>query len=278
MKGMLLGLLAAAGAAVGADGGDAAATHAPKERIFCCVAHPDDMIACAGTMLLLKDRFEIHEIVLTRGDRGSEKIAAIRTKEEESAAAMLGAHLYWGNEKDGHAYAGEATCRQVAELLKRIRPRAVFAMSPLERHPDHAISSAVVNKALDMVGMRDKVELYFMEEAYDSRSFVPKHYVDITEVLDRKRAYIRKSASENWHDGMCRDEILESLMRGQRLANWTHHEYGSVPEVNGHVRIAAAERFAERDGKPQGSRCIFNEMALPKGGWNQSWDEPAKAW
>ena len=45
-----------------------------------------------------------------------------------------------------------------------------------------------------------------------------------------------------------------------------------------HVRIAAAERFAERDGKPQGSRCIFNEMALPKGGWNQSWDEPAKLW
>lgn len=249
-----------------------------RESVFCCVAHPDDMIACAGTMLLLKDRFEIHEIVLTRGDRGSEKIAAIRTKEEESAAAMLGAHLYWGNEKDGHAYAGEATCRQVADLLKKIRPRAVFAMSPLERHPDHAISSAVVNKALDMVGMRDKVELYFMEEAYDSRSFVPRHYVDITEVLEQKRAYIRKSASENWHDGMCRDEILESLMRGQRLANWVHHEYGHVPEINGHVRIAAAERFAERDGKPQGSRCIFNEMALPKGGWNQSWDEPAKLW
>ena len=249
-----------------------------RESVLVVVAHPDDTIACAGTLLLLKDRYDIHQFDVTRGDRGSDEVAARRMKEEEAAAAMLGARLYWGSEKDGEAYAGRETCQQVAEIIRKVRPRAIFAHSPLERHPDHAISSAIVGKAIDLAGLRDRIELYFMEEAFDSRSFIPAHYVDITEVLDQKRAYIRKSASENWHDGMCRDEILESLMRGQRLANWVHHEYGCVPEINGQVRIAAAERFAERDGKPQGSRCIFNEMALPKGGWNQSWDDPAKLW
>ena len=256
-----------------------------RERIFCIVAHPDDMIACAGTMLLLKDRFEIHELVLTHGERGLGQQAfwdgsakARRTAEEESAAAMLDARLYWGDEIDGEVFAGRDTCRKVADLLKKIRPRAVFSMSSQERHPDHAMSAAVAQKAIHLAGMRDKLEVYFMEEAYDSRSFVPAHYVDITEVLDLKREYIRKSVCQNPEDQMCRDEVLDSLMRGQRLANWVHHPYGKVPEINGEVRLAAAERFAARDGLPQGSRCLFNEMKLPKGGWNHDWSIRAKDW
>lgn len=61
------------------------------------VAHPDDTIACAGTMFLMKDRFELHVGVLTHGERGlGEKgyrdgsTKATRTKEEEAAAAMVG--------------------------------------------------------------------------------------------------------------------------------------------------------------------------------------------
>lgn len=249
-----------------------------KESILCIVAHPDDTIACAGTLFLLRDKFDIHQLVLTRGDRGSDKVAAMRTREEETASAFLGTHLYWGTEKDGHAFAGRETCEQVAALIGKIRPRAVFAHSPLERHPDHAIASAVASKAIDMAGLRDKMELYFIEESYDSRSFFPAHYVDITSVLDLKREYIRKYVSENVDDAMCRDEILDSLARGQRLANWVHHEYGMVPEVNGKIRVAAAERFAQRDGMPQGHKCIFTEMALPPGGWNQDVDKPAKQW
>ena len=273
-----VGCLAAAGRTAPVRGSE-------HEKVFCVVAHPDDMIACAGTMLLLKDRFEIHEFCLTHGERGlGEKgfrdgtTKVIRTKEEESAAAMLNAKLYWGDEIDGEAFAGREPCEKLAALLKAVRPRAVFAMSPLERHPDHAMSSAVAQKAIHLAGMRDKLEVYFMEEAYDSRSFQPVYTVDITEVLDLKRAYIRKSVSQNANDQMCHDEILDSLMRGQRSVTWVHHDYGTVPEINGEIRLSAAERFAVRGGLPQGSRCIFNEMPLPSCGWNQNWNERARDW
>ena len=41
-----------------------------KEKVFILVAHPDDALACAGTMFLMKDRFELHVMVLTHGERG----------------------------------------------------------------------------------------------------------------------------------------------------------------------------------------------------------------
>ena len=43
--------------------GDAVA----KESVFILVAHPDDTLACAGTMFLLKDKFDLHVMVWRRG-------------------------------------------------------------------------------------------------------------------------------------------------------------------------------------------------------------------
>ena len=62
-----------------------------KEKVFILVAHPDDTLACAGTMFLMKDRFELHVMVLTHGERGNGQqgfldgsTKAKRTKEEET--------------------------------------------------------------------------------------------------------------------------------------------------------------------------------------------------
>ena len=38
-----------------------------KERVLVVCAHPDDSIAMAGTMFLMKDKFEIHVADLTKG-------------------------------------------------------------------------------------------------------------------------------------------------------------------------------------------------------------------
>ena len=241
---------------------------AEKEKVFIFVGHPDDTIACAGTMFLMKDLFELHVGVFTHGERGcGEKgfrdgsTRAIRTKEEEAAAAMVGAKVHWFEEVDGDAYPNREVCHQVADLLKELKPRAVIAMWPLDFHLDHAMSCACVQKAIGIAGMRDRIEFYFMEESYDSRTFMPAYYVDVTDVMELKREFIRKHVCQNPNDSMCRIEMEDGAARAQRCAMYI------IRRGKCHV-----ERFAVYDGKPQGHRCIFNELPPPKG-WSQDWKD-----
>ena len=248
---------------------------AEKERVFILVAHPDDTLACAGTMFLMKDRFDLHVMVLTHGERGCGEAGfrdgstkAMRTKEEENAEALVGATVHWGNEIDGECYPRPSTCRQVADLLKELKPRAVIGMWPLDRHLDHSMAGATLLKALGIAGMREVIECYFMEQTYDSRSFVPAYYVDVTDVMDRKIEYIRQYRSQNANDAMCQDEVRDSFTRAQRCSSWL---------LRGLPANGGAERFAQYDGKPQGSRCIFSELPPPKC-WKQDWSaaKPSK--
>lgn len=233
-----------------------------KEKVFVFIAHPDDEIACAGTLLLMRDLFEVHIGVLTHGERGlglegfrDGSTRARRTLEEEAAAAVIGAKVHWFEEVDGDCYANREVCGQLAALLKELRPRAVIGMWPLDTHLDHAVSCMCLQKAVGIAGMRDRIEFYFMEETYNSRTFIPAYYVDVTEVLEQKKEMIRKYVCANPNDSMCNTEITDGCYRAMRCA----------------MASTQVERFAVFDGKPQGARCIFNEMPPPKG-WNASWD------
>lgn len=241
-----------------------------KERVFVLVAHPDDTLACAGTMFLLKEKFELHVMVLTHGERGCGEAGfrdgstkAKRTLEEEAAEAMVGATVHWGDEIDGECYPRPTTCYKVAELLKELQPRAVIGMWPLDRHLDHAMAGATLLKALGIAGMREVIECYFMEQSYDTRSFVPAYYVDITDVMEQKRAFIRQHVCQNEKDAMCRMEMQDAFARAQRCSSWLLR---GCPDNGG------AERFAQYDGKPQGCRCIFSELPPPKG-WSSDWKD-----
>lgn len=244
-----------------------------KDKVLFFVAHPDENIACAGTMFLMKDIFDIHVMVMTHGERGlgvegfkDGSTKARRTKEEQAACDMVGATLHWLDEVDGDSYAHRDVCRRVAAFLKELKPRAIIGMWPLDYHCDHVMSYACITKAIGIAGMRDVVEFYFMEQAYDSRTFIPTYYVDVTDVMEQKREFIRKHVCQNPDDVMCRMEMMDAEMRAQRCGT-----YNMLPDRK------CVERFAQWDGKPQGSRCIFNELPPPKG-WKQDWSaaKPSK--
>ena len=187
MKTVLFALLALTGAVCSA---------AELERVMIVPAHPDDLIACLGFCHLARGKYEVHVVDFTHGERGcgEEKFKsgwtkATRTKEEEAVCASIGATLHWLDEVDGEAYACRETCERLAALLKELKPRAVFAHWPVDIHGDHAMAGVAVQKALFLAGLSP--EVYFIEQEYQAKRFVPDQFVDITDVMDRKCELIR---------------------------------------------------------------------------------------
>ena len=126
-----------------------ALTGLAKESVVFVCAHPDDFGGISGTGMRLAEKFDVHVIDYTHGERGlgeegylNGTVRKMRTKEEENACKVAGVKLHWMEEIDGEAAAGMETCRKLAELLKTLNPRAVIAHWPIDTHMDHVMSPA----------------------------------------------------------------------------------------------------------------------------------------
>ena len=225
-----------------------------KERVLVVSAHPDDTIAIAGTLCLMKDRFEIHVADLTKGERGlgeagfrDGSTAATRMVEEENAAKMIGATVHWLGFTDGELYATPEACKAVADLIAELAPRAVFAMWPIDRHQDHSMAGTITLKAARLAKYAG--EFYYYEEVYGSKGFVPMHFVDVSSVIALKQRYTRRYVCQNKNDYMNRVEMEGAKGRGYKSFYDRGRQY--------------AECFAPLSGfRVQGTRCIFDELPL----------------
>ena len=227
---------------------------AAKDRIVVVPAHPDDLIPCFGTCLLSKDRFEWHVIEFTHGERGLGRAGfldgstrKIRMAEEESVCRELGAQLHWLDEIDGEAYASRETCERMAALLKELKPRAVFVHWPVDIHGDHAMAGVAALKALFLADLTP--EIYFIEQEYQAKRFVPDQFVDITDVLTKKCELIRMYKCQY------RDGGIERRKCAIALANGMHSTL---------LAGGSAEGFMSFVQPLQGQgRTIFQELPPP---------------
>ena len=192
-KAVLLALGLAAFAAVSA---------CAREAVVFVGAHPDDLAGEVGAALRLRERYDIHVVDFTRGDRGcgEEKFRsgwtkATRTKEEEAVCAAIGAKLHWIDEVDGEAFACREACERMAAVLREVKPRAVITHWPVDIHLDHVMTGAATLKAIKLAGIDP--EIYFHEQDHQSRAFTPTVYVDVTGVEAEKERIIRLYACQN---------------------------------------------------------------------------------
>jgi LmbE family N-acetylglucosaminyl deacetylase len=123
--------------------------------VLAVFAHPDDMEICAGGVLAswAAAGREVHLLVLTNGDRGSDdptlsraELAATRLRETDAAAALLGfASSRVLSTHDGELQntpsVREAVVRRIrevhAETVVSVDPTAVFFESRYYNHSDH---------------------------------------------------------------------------------------------------------------------------------------------
>jgi LmbE family N-acetylglucosaminyl deacetylase len=209
-------------------------------RALVVMAHPDDVdFSAAGTVATWTDAgIEVTYLMVTDGDAGGfdddlprEEMAPLRRAEQRSAAKCVGVtDVRFLGYPDGRVEATLDLRRDIARVIRQVRPDRVVIPSPERNyqrlapsHPDHR---AVGSAALDAVYPDARNPYAFPElraeghEAWTAREVwitgggSGDHFVDVTEVFDRKLAALRSHASQISHH-----DDIEGMLRGFLSAN-----------------------------------------------------------
>ena len=128
--------------------------------------HPDDLdFGCAGTIAkLTKEGNTVEELIVSDGSKGNhvvgfdgKKLAAIRKKEEEAAAKVLGAKkVHFLNEVDGEVENTKSLRKKIVKAVRRIKPDIILSFDPsslqfesvYRSHRDHRMAAEAAFDAL----------------------------------------------------------------------------------------------------------------------------------
>ena len=178
--------------------------------------HPDDWeIAMGGTALLMKDKFNMHVLILTRGEAalGGERrdeIAALRKTQAEEGCKKIGAQLHLLDFPDGQLTGGQEVVDAVLEQVNRINPGIIFLHWPMDK-PDHAAAAIAGSKALCINGMIHDREIYYFGVQQETLAhFDPDLYVNISGVIEKKRELIAMHDLPSHPPGALEQEALET--------------------------------------------------------------------
>lgn len=155
--------------------------------VVCVGAHPDDVeIGMGGTVAsLVRQGLSVAIVDLTDGEPTPYGTHDLRLGEAGRSAAVLGASRRTLTQPNRSLWDTVAARTELAEVLRELRPRLVFAPYPQDAHPDHIAAASIVTGArfyakftkTDMVG----------EPHYPARVF---HYMAVHLQLVRDPAFV----------------------------------------------------------------------------------------
>lgn len=173
------------------------------KTLLVALAHPDDEVACAGTIAVHAARGDrVVLLWLTRGGMTEalgrlpyEEVARRRTAHGEDAARILGAEPRFMDFRDTRVEATPDAAYEVARVVAEIRPDAVLTWGEGwvrgMRHPDHQATGKVVRDAVTLARIggvvapvgphRGTAPVFTLR---DEHSRLPLRAVDVTPVLD----------------------------------------------------------------------------------------------
>jgi LmbE family N-acetylglucosaminyl deacetylase len=218
------------------------------EQVLIVAAHPDDVeFGAAGTVAGWVDEGRgVTYCIVTDGDAGGfdpsvprSEIGGIRRAEQTAAAKEVGvSELVWLGYPDGQVEVSLALRRDLARVIRQVRPQLVVSPWP-ERswdrvyasHPDHlavgeATMCAVYPDARNPFAFpelaAEGLDAHIVDEVWAMTAPGSDTYVDVTETFDRKVAALRRHVSQTG-----RIEDLAGFLRGWLQANARE---GGLPE------------------------------------------------
>jgi N-acetylglucosamine malate deacetylase 1 len=173
-------------------------------KIVCVGGHPDDPESgCAGTLARYAQLGHgVTVIYLTRGERGirgkSPDLAAeIRTGESEAACKIMGAKAVFAGQMDGDTELNRARVDAFAKLLAAEPPDLLFTHWPVDTHMDHQIASLLAQRAAATLSKQPQIYFFEVNTGSQSQGFTPNVYVDISSVVEKKKAALFVHKSQN---------------------------------------------------------------------------------
>lgn len=183
-------------------------------RVLAIGAHPDDLeILCGGTLARMVA--EGHEVTMahaTDGARGGgpgddpARMAQLRAREAEQAAALAGARHVCVGLPDGEVSAADpAHRRALAELMRATAPDLLLTHHPDDYHGDHREVSRLVfdtsftaaNPLVEAAGAPlPHVPALHYVDTLGGLGFAPTEYVDVSAWAETKLAMLRCHASQ----------------------------------------------------------------------------------
>lgn len=163
-------------------------------------AHPDDAeLAMGGTIArFANEGFNAGIVDLTRGEMGTRGNADIRQKESLKASKILKTKI---RENllipDGDIELSNENIRKIVMLMRKYKPKIVFAPYFSDRHPDHISASKLIKRAMFVSGLEKiktsegkinqrafrPAKLFYYMQTY---TFEPSFIVDISNFFETK--------------------------------------------------------------------------------------------
>ena len=193
-----LSFAGAAGAAAFAQNLATDAQHAHKMKIIVAGGHPGDPeYGCGGTVTRLTAQG--HEVVLLYLNDGAwETSAAVRIAEAKKACEILKARPVYAGQANGHAIVDGAHYDACQKLIAAENPDAVFSQWLIDNHPDHRAIANLIYESWNRMKRQFALYYYEVSDGEDTMQFpAPTHYVDITSVVETKKAACYAHASQN---------------------------------------------------------------------------------
>jgi LmbE family N-acetylglucosaminyl deacetylase len=211
------------------------------ERILVVMAHPDDVdFSVAGSVAMWTDAgIDVVYAIVTDGDAGGAELGFPRAEmgprrrdEQRAAAAVVGVdEVHFLGYPDGRVEATLDLRRDLARVIRRVRPQRVVAMNPvvnLDRihaaHPDHratglatldAVYPDARNRWAHTELLDEGLEPHTVDEVWlDSAAPKPSHYTDVTAAVDRKIGALLSHKSQ-----MPDPAAIETMVRSWLAAN-----------------------------------------------------------
>ena len=182
-------------------------------RVLAIGAHPDDVdLLCGGTLALCAARGdEVTIAVATNGDVGSGEpeadrveIAQVRRTEAQASANVIGASLIWMGFPDEFLFNDRACRERFIDAIREARPDVMFIHSETDYHPDHRVAGQVARDCRIPVSVPlvmsqfppTEIPTVFLMDTYKGRHFEPEIFVDVSSVIDTKKAMLAAHESQ----------------------------------------------------------------------------------
>jgi LmbE family N-acetylglucosaminyl deacetylase len=188
-------------------------------------AHPDDIeLGCGATLAAHAARGDsIALLVMTPGEHGPQA-ARPRVSEQEEAARILGAQLYWGPFQDGAVPDGREAVELIESVIEETGADVIYTHAIHDSHQDHRATAA---SSLAAARRATRLVTY---EAPTSLGFVPSLFVDVEGFLEKKLDAIRAHESQVQKNRLVDLEAVEAQARWRGFQARLHQAEGFVAE------------------------------------------------